>query len=337
MPIPMLIFGVLLPLLAATAWFCAVSFVVYRWEPAKEGSNATQGSTTSSSMQHVRWLSGGVGVAASYMVAYVGLLGWPSLTLGETTTRMFWLLPCVVAFSVFSSWRGVSKWLSALLWSLLLFGATWWCFGVMARNGAWTLTQSIVYMASVVVAGLSWWWCLQQWAETLTDTEVAWSSMLYGIGTSVLLILSSSAKTSQLVGAAVSALGVWWFASWVFRRWITLELRQSVVPVLVFVLLFGVASGKFEANLSWTSLGVLWGIPILLWAQRSFIPIRSSIWKRMGVQSGLVLVPLGLAVALLLAKQAAPDADDDDAYGWILHPPCSPKTMPVNKLPTSTT
>lgn len=307
-----ILFGVLIPL-ATGAVILGIPFFLRR--DIRSSVHATDQLVPSASTESVRWSWwGGLALAMGYLAGYVGLLGVPKWSDVGATLWLVWLLPGTILFAVSDSLKLVSQvwqWLARAIFLGLFF---WLMFRGQVNNGVWTPTKLYLMLGLMTGLGLVFWLSWTSIAAQLSETSTAWAMLVFSIFTSLLLVLSGSAKFGQLFGAAVSVIGVWWiFSLWSQRRSIAVSWTHGILPVFVFLIFGFTLNGYFYADVrAWTGSMLLLAPISLAVIPRIFAPQKP--WFRLAFLTLLVSLPLLIAVGILAYQEMTKPKDTPYYY-----------------------
>ena len=332
MALKIALFGVGLPVLTSAVVLLGSWFMLKNDSEASVEQESEQTPSPSGRARHWGWLAT-LAVSLGYMTAHIGLLGLPKFAQSDAVPRLFWLLLALLALVVLEvllQLPAVVKW---LLRTALLAGAAWLMFGSMTKTGAWTQNQAAIYITSMVAGGLFFWACWQYLVSQLSTGTSTWLMMVFGIGISILLALSSSAKLAQLAGAAVAGMGVWWVLM-LSGKWLKgiPSSAEGSVPAFAFLLICLCATGHFEAELTKLSVALILASPLLLLVAHKFVQLSGS-WKPAILKSVAMLLPIIIAAAFTFSKGAVQkkqdddDDDYDDDYSWSIPKPEYPSRL----------
>ncbi|HAA57108.1 MAG TPA: hypothetical protein DCE42_20250 [Myxococcales bacterium] len=299
------IFGVLIPVFVGALIIAVNMFVFTKSSPSDEEQTTT--STWS-------WF-GGLALAAAYAAGHIGLLQFPSMTTTGSIPRLFWCAVFAVGLAALESFLKLPTIVKWLVRVVFLGIVGYLMFGYIVAAGTWTTGKAALNISLMAGLGTLFWFLTEDATSEQTDTHTAWTYMLYALGLSIVLVLAESAKLAQLCGALVSGIGIWWVSSWFGARiGKSLSLSRGVAPVFIVLSVGLAAIGKFEANLH-TASAFLLVVPMVLLALQTRFLQRDVLWQRIGLQAGLLLIPLIIAGALMLGKAPAKSEDKgDDAY-----------------------
>lgn len=157
----------------------------------------------------------GVALAAAYLVAQIGLFGWPTFTPAPVEHGLVWTTLAALAVGLLESRRHWPVW-ARLIWRAAAVGGSCWLFvRLKSINGQWTPAEAGAWTAGLSIATLLLWFAVEALAARLgRDGARAWHGALPlsgGIGLGALLIIldGHSLTVGQFAGAlSVALLGV---------------------------------------------------------------------------------------------------------------------------------
>jgi hypothetical protein len=290
-----MLLDLLIATVAVPVLFTAIFLLAGRWPAGREVRRPAWGTL--------------VAVGAAYAAAHLALLGrppFPPVTASEWI--LYGALGALIAAALQRAWPASpwAAWIPRLILVLVLVP-------LIARplmQHTWTVMQSVLGVAGTILAWLVFWAFLDR-ASRDESRRVAWPLTLAVIagGTSVVLMLSGSAKYGQLAGALAVAAGVWWLFSMAWER---ARSGNGSAAVPAFVLGGLAAAGHLFAEM-----------PVLSFALVSVAPVAADLggmlaskWRKRWAAAALeaVLAGLVVAVAVLPPLIATLAAQSQDGY-----------------------
>ena len=195
-----------------------------------------------------------LGVAAGYLAGHIGVVGLPPLPPVETTQWLFYLVALSGLFALAGSFKRTPPWLRWGLRLLLIAGLIWTTLKPIAGYYEWSAAESAAWGLGLGTAIAALWIALEGLAERVPGLPAPVSLIVVGIGTAVVLALSSSAMLGQLGGVLVAAMMPCFILSW--ARFSPSPSRGAI-SVAVLILAGLLLNGYFYADLKWINAVLL--------------------------------------------------------------------------------
>ncbi len=251
-----------------------------------------------------------LGLGGGYAAGQVALTEWPAFPPPEASQWLIYFSLSGMILGIGLGLRAYSAWID---WSLrtVLLGAVLPLLMWARIHYAWTLLETVFWLAGMGMAGLVQWWHLSRLAGQEKGGALpfflAWLSMILGI----VLFFSGSLKLAQfgmVLGAALGGgLGVaWWHGK--------TAMHPTAFPVFV-PLYFGlILIGYFYAEMPVASALLLMGAPALVWISRIKRFLKSPSWVRYSM-TGLAVLVVSLLSVYLAWQAYGATKNDDSGYG----------------------
>jgi hypothetical protein len=248
-------------------------------------------------------------LGGGFAIACLRVPGWPGFPPTSATNWLFFFPPALIVLGVADATWPLPRWLRYAAAAVACAAATWLLVRPMLQ-GAWTPAVFGTWLAGVTAALTIAWAVLDVHAERTPGWPLPLSLALVSGVASVVLVLSGSLKLG-LLGVALSAT----LGSCVLVAWWSGVLRLARGGVTVFIALHTalVVCGHLYAYLTMPNGILLLIAPLLTTVIRVRQLQQLPVWPRQLIQLVVVLAPLGLALALALANQAA-NSSGDYAY-----------------------
>lgn len=281
MPIPAILYGILLPaLLAGAVWGVA-------WRAWRRSAPPFLGG---------QW-AGGIACAGALAFAYFMLLGRPAFPplLAED-----WLpyVACVAALiGVVENLAIRPLFARAVLW-LALIAATVW---VLLRNhpADWTSGQYQTWFACLVASGLVLQFVVELVAQRRAGASIPLSLWIWLASVAGALAATNSVKYGQLAGVLAAAMGAALVVAWVKP---SISFARSTLTVLIPVAGGLLLCGYLYSYLPPNSAMILAAAPLTLCLGEFGFVSKRKPWIGVLVRAALVAIPSVWVAAMLLIE-----------------------------------
>ena len=256
-----------------------------------------------------------LGVGGPVLLVFALFIGWPNFPPTDASQRFFYATAACMFIALLHTAlkdrraaRPIMPVLFAalvcvpllILWSQLAFSTQ--AAGALSTTESWFWVFGAGLAIAALAAGL------ETLAARAPGAGVSLSWWLVSAGTSAALLISTSAKGTQLAAALAAAMGAAVVAGWI---WKTFSLTQGGGRVFAGILGGLVLFGYHFAKLPALSAVLLLSAPLFGWLVELPWFQKRKPWQRALIRMAVCALPLGLAV--FLALKANPI--EEDAYG----------------------
>ncbi|MHC4217097.1 MAG: hypothetical protein ACYSU7_01445 [Planctomycetota bacterium] len=250
---------------------------------------------------------GGIGLTLGYLIAHVAVAGWPPWRPVDVTD---WLPHVAVAALVVAlvslRWPRAVR-LHRCLCLAAAAGAVVVVTLPMIRH-TWTPARSVAGLIALSLTVFAMWTSLSAVSRRVSGAGLAVTLLVVTTAGSVALVLSRTAKLSQLCAALAAMAGAGLVIAWC-KRGSSLGAGAAGVAALLMGYLW--IEGWLYAELPAASAVLLAAAPSAAWIWRLTALRRLAPWQVVCVQAGAVLLPAAAGVAIAVIAGA-----NDEYYGY---------------------
>ena len=247
-----------------------------------------------------------IGLAAAFMIGFVGLIGRPAFPPAESWQWTFYLAPVVAILSL-----GLAlprfHWTAQAALVLAVATAVSW---LTVPGWYERLTMGRV---SVVVAIVAMTWTLIPLAARIPTTALMWILGPVAAASALLLAASANAKLAELCGAMTVSLGVTLILTWFRSNWIDATTVPMTFVALIAALLFNGFANNY-GDVPTAAFILIFISPAAAWVAEVAAIRRMGAWPRGVIRLAVVVLPI--AVALWLAHTVASGEGDQSGPGY---------------------
>ena len=293
------------PGLVGLAWSATVAAIVLvvsgliAWSVRRRAGGAAPGRATG------RW-GPALALGTAYALGHAAIQGWIALHQWpsppwpplDATDWLPWVALAAMGLGLLeATWPGPawSRWENRLL----LTGGMLWLLLSSQFEARWaTNREGVEWLLGLGAGVLAFWGVLEAGAERLGRALPLPLLVLAG-GVAAVEALSGSLPLAESAAVLAAPLALTWVASWFGPN---LSLARGAVPVVATVLAGLILGGYFYAYVPKVSALLLAAAPLVLFGDRLGPLRRLRPWKASLVLAVAILVPVGAAVAIAIAK-----------------------------------